>query len=100
MTLTITEHDNGLMGMLSGRLDSASSEQFAKDMQPLMEQAHRIIELDLAELEYISSSGLRLMLALLKKVNIEGGQLTIRNLTGVVREVFTLTGFFRIFDTR
>ena len=49
MTVTITEYDNGLKGTLSGRLDTAASEQFAKDMQSFMEQAHRNIELDMAK---------------------------------------------------
>ena len=100
MTVTITEYDNGLKGTLSGRLDTAASEQCAKDMQPFMEQAHRNIELDMAQLEYISSSGLRILLTLLKQVHSKGGQLTIRNLSEGIREVFTLTGFFRIFDIR
>lgn len=100
MTLTILEYDKGLKGALSGRLDTAASEQFAKDVKPLMEQAHRHIELDLARLEYISSSGLRILLTLLKQVHSKGGKLTIRNLTEGIREVFTLTGFFRIFDIR
>lgn len=100
MTLKIAEQDNGLKAELTGRLDTAASEQFARDMNPLLEQAHRNIELDLAGLEYISSSGLSLLLTLLKQVNSKGGQLTLKNLNESIREVFTMTGFFRLFNIR
>lgn len=98
MELIITDNGDRLVGTLKGRLDTVNSEQFNKDMQPLMEAADRTIELECSELEYISSSGLRLFLMLRKQVSAKGGKLVIRNINDTIREVFTITGFFNLFE--
>ena len=100
MTFVIKETGGILTGILAGRLDTVAAEQTGKDMQPLLEQAHRIIEIDCTNLEYISSSGLRLLLTLRKQVAEKGGTLVIRNINDEIRNVFTLTGFFKLFDIR
>ena len=69
-------------------------------MEPLLEQANRNIEIDCSQLEYISSSGLRLLLSLRKQVAADGGSLVIKNINDEIRKVFTLTGFFKLFDIR
>lgn len=98
MQLNITDNGNTLIGTLIGRLDTVHSEQFSKDMEPLMEAADRHIELECSQLEYISSSGLRLFLGLRKQVAAKGGKLVIRNINDSIREVFTITGFFNLFE--
>lgn len=86
------------MAQLDGRLDTASAAQFTLDMQPLMDNAHKHIILDCAGLEFISSSGLRLFLSLRKESLAKGGSVTIRNITPEVKQVFTITGFFSLFN--
>lgn len=98
MELIITDNGDSLVGTLIGRLDTVNSEKFNKDMQPLMEAANRRIELECSKLEYISSSGLRLFLTLRKQVAAKGGKLVIRNINDTIREVFTITGFFNLFE--
>ena len=100
MTITIQETGNVLKGIFSGRLDTAASVQASKDMQTLLDQANRAIEIDCSELEYISSSGMRILLTLLKEVKAKGGTLVIRHISEPIREIFTLTGFFNLFDIR
>ena len=98
MQLNISDNGDKLIGALIGRLDTVNSEKFSKDMQPLIDGADRHIELECSELEYISSSGLRLFLTLRKQVAAKGGKLTIRNINNEIREVFTITGFFNLFE--
>lgn len=98
MELIIADNGDRLVGTLKGRLDTVNSDQFNKDMQPLMAAADRTIELECSELEYISSSGLRLFLMLRKQVSAKGGKLVIRNINDTIREVFTITGFFNLFE--
>ena len=100
MNLEIKEIDGILTGVLSGYIDTATSEQVGQEMEPLLKQANRAIEIDCSKLEYISSSGLRLLLALRKQVAADGGSLVIRNINDEIRKVFTLTGFFKLFDIR
>lgn len=84
--------------MLSGRLDTLASPAFERDIAPLKENADKSIVLDCKELEYISSSGLRVFLSLLKTVKAAGGSLTIRNINNEIRNIFTITGFQKIFN--
>ena len=100
MNLEIKETDGILTGVLSGYIDTATSEQVGQEMEPLLKQANRAIEIDCSKLEYISSSGLRLLLSLRKQVAADGGSLVIRNINDEIRKVFTMTGFFNLFEIR
>ena len=97
MDLKIFSPENGkTLVKLEGRLDTTNSEEFEKKMATLMVGANPDIEIDCTDFVYISSSGLRLILTLLKSVNARGGKLTISHLSPQIREVFDMTGFSRI----
>lgn len=98
MTLTIKEAAEAINAKIEGRLDTASSTQFSKEMQPLLDNAGKHIILDCAGLEFISSSGLRLLLALRKASIAANGKVTITNVQEAVKQVFVLTGFYSLFD--
>lgn len=98
MTLTISEENGTMTGVLDGRLDTAASAQFANDMQPLVDNADKPIVLDCEKLAFISSSGLRLFLSLRKATMAKGGNVTIKNVSDEVKQVFTITGFFSLFN--
>lgn len=98
MNLQITQTNSTILCTLIGRLDTAASAQFSHDMQPLMDNADKHVILDCASLEFISSSGLRLFLSLRKQSIAKGGDITIRNLCPEVKQVFTITGFFSLFN--
>ena len=97
MTLTIKSEGDKLNGVLEGRLDTASSQQFSIDMQPLMDGADKHIVLDCSKLEFISSSGLRLFLMLRKATIAKGGDVTITGVSPEIKQVFTITGFYSLF---
>ncbi len=97
MTLHITENNDVVTGVLDGRLDTAASAQFARDMQPLLDKADKHIVLDCNKLQFISSSGLRLFLSLRKQTIAMGGDVTIKGVSPEVKQVFTITGFFSLF---
>lgn len=97
MTLKIKESNGQLLALLNGRLDTATSTQFANDMQPLLDNAQREIVLDCTDLEFISSSGLRLLLTLRKASIAAGGKIIIRNVNESVKQVFSITGFLSLF---
>lgn len=82
---------------LEGRLDSvaapAAQEAFLKVAGEWAK-----ITLDFANLAYISSAGLRVLLLLQKQVNRTGGSLTLTNVSPAVMEVFELTGFSGILE--
>lgn len=97
MNLEINTIDGVLTGKVSGRLDTAAATTFAKDMEPLMENADKKIVLECSELEYISSSGLRLFLTLRKATMAKGGDVILKGMSASVKQVFTITGFNALF---
>lgn len=97
MTLEIIEANGTMTGILSGRLDTAASQQFATDMQPLLDNADKPIVLDCTALQFISSSGLRLFLSLRKATMTKGGSVTLKGLLPEVKQVFDITGFTALF---
>jgi anti-sigma B factor antagonist len=82
--------------LLNGRLDTITSPALDDKINEVIGGAEKLI-IDLSELEYISSAGLRVLLGTLQIM--EGkGEMVICNLTEPVREVFELTGFSRLFN--
>ncbi len=86
--------------IFEGRLDTPSSVQAGRDMQVLEDCEGHDITLDCTALEYISSSGMRLFLDLLKITRQKGSQLTIIGLREDIRMVFDEVGFLNLFDIR
>lgn len=98
MTLTILETEsNTLTGVFSGRLDTAAAIQIANEIQPLLDHADRNIILDCNNLEFISSSGLRLLLTLHKAAKAKGGTITLKGVSENVMEVLNITKFSTLF---
>ncbi|HJB44991.1 MAG TPA: STAS domain-containing protein [Candidatus Coprenecus merdipullorum] len=96
MDLSISIENGKTRARVTGRLDTTNSEEFEKKMAPMLEGGNPDIEMDCSELEYISSSGLRLFLTLQKSVNARGGKLVILNMQDPIKEIFNMTGFSRI----
>ena len=92
------ENGNPVVVSLQGRLDTAAAVEVAPDFQTLAEQAAQHIVLDCTQLEYISSSGLRLFLALRKESAAKGGKLQVRSINADIRQVFMMTGFISLFE--
>lgn len=98
MKLTVEKKDTSIVGILEGRLDTAASQQFAADMMPLLDNADMHVILDCTKLEFISSSGLRLFLSLRKATISKGGDVTIIGVSPEIKQVFTITGFYSLFQ--
>lgn len=98
MELTIKKTDEQITGILNGRLDTAASQQFSTDIQPLLDNADKHVVLDCNALDFISSSGLRLFLTLRKATLAKGGDVTITGVSEEIKNVFTITGFSSLFN--
>lgn len=95
--MEISQTNETLTAQLRGRLDTASSVQFAAEMQPLLDNADKHIVLDMTELTFISSSGLRHLLTLRKACQAAGGSITLQHVSSDVMQVLRLTGFHQLF---
>ena len=76
---------------LSGWLDTQSAPELEAALNELAPEAEALT-LDLAEVEYVSSAGLRQLVAAHKKLR---GNLTLRNVSGEIRNVIRMTGLDR-----
>ena len=100
MKVTIEEKDQTLVAVLSGRLDTAVSQEVATQLQPLVDNANKTIILDCKELEYISSSGLRIFLTIRKAAATKGGKVIVKDISTEIRQVFMMTGFLNLFEVQ
>jgi len=100
MKTEILKEDNNITAIVSGRLDTLSAPQFEADIRPLHEDAASDVTLDCKGLEYISSSGLRVFLALLKDVKAKGGTLTLHHVNDEIANIFKITGFAKLFTIK
>jgi anti-sigma B factor antagonist len=95
----IIKHDIELRVELKGRLDTSTSPMLDNKLKE-EEIKEKIVVLDFKDLEYISSAGLRVLLALKKQLEANGKSLEIHNINNVVREVFEVTGFKNILNIK
>ena len=100
MKTTFKEENNNFVMVFEGRLDTPSSAQVGRDMRVLYDcEGHDII-LDCNALEYITSSGMRLFLELLKVAKGKGSKVTIIGLNNDIHDVFDEVEFTNLFDIR
>ena len=76
---------------LSGRLDTTTAPQLEEELKNSLDGVTDLT-LDLAQLEYISSAGLRVVLSA-QKIISKRGQMTVTGANGTVMEIFEVTGF-------
>ena len=98
MKITIKNEEGRLVGELIGDLDNTASSMVEKELAPLLECDDRDIVLECRELDYISSSGLRILLNIYKNARRSGHRAFIRNLNEDVTEVFRIGGFLQLFE--
>jgi anti-sigma B factor antagonist len=100
MIIEIKEQEGGMKAILNGRLDTPAAVKAQQEIGPLLENADKEIVFDCTNLEYISSSGLRLFLTIRKEASVKGGKVIIENINDEIRKVFMMTGFFNLFEIR
>jgi anti-anti-sigma factor len=82
---------------VTGRLDAMSAGDFESECGRCIDQGGQCVILDLLELAYISSAGLRSILVMGKQLKAKGGRLLFGPMSKMVKEVFDISGFATIF---
>jgi anti-sigma B factor antagonist len=93
MIMKIEQNKNGneLTIALQGRLDTATAPELEEVIRSSLDGVTELV-LDLKELDYISSAGLRVLLAAQKTMNKQGA-MKVQNVNETVNEIFEVTGF-------
>ncbi|MBO7141341.1 MAG: STAS domain-containing protein [Prevotella sp.] len=98
MKTTFREVGKEYIMEFEGRLDTAAAPQTEKDVEVLNDCMGHDIVLDCTKLEYISSSGLRIFLGILKNAKPKGSHVFITGLSDELQKVFAMTGFTSLFE--
>lgn len=81
-----------------GRLDAAGAPALDTELRQHLALGHRHLLVDLSETSYISSNGLRVLLASFKAARQSGGTLKLCCLSARLAEIFEMAGFDQVFD--
>lgn len=95
MTIKKTVDGDKLVLDLEGRLDTTTAPQLENELKVSLYDI-RELTLDMEKLEYLSSAGLRVLLAAQKQMQKQQGNMVIVNVNEIIMEVFEVTGFVDI----
>lgn len=98
MQLLETQVGNILILEPEGHLDTAASTPMEQDVLQRIEAGARQILIDCARLEYVNSSGLKVILIAAKKLDTLGGKLALCALAPNVLMIFEMIGFTKILN--
>jgi anti-sigma B factor antagonist len=103
MEITVTDMNRATLVKIVGRIDSSNASQLGNVLADRISGGALNIVVDLEKVEYMSSGGLRELVAALKQVKKDGGDLRLCSPSPRVQEVLGLAGLdslFQIFDTQ
>lgn len=97
MEISKAVEGNKVIVALSGRMVTTNCDEVRPQLLQLIEETDELI-LDLQKLEFMASSGLRIVLELAKRMKQKGGNFTVKNPTPVVQDVLDMTGLSAIIN--
>ena len=98
MEITINDSNDVKIVQFEGELETNTSHEAEACLNKLLDENAKKVLVDFAKLEYISSAGLRVLLATAQKLQAGGGALRVCGLNEDVQEVFDISGFSTILN--
>ena len=98
MNTKIEEIDGKFVATVEGEMDTAAATEAEEVLKPLYNSNGKDVIIDCSGLEYIASSGLRILLSILKGAKATGSKVVMRGMNDDIKNVFKLTGFISIFE--
>ena len=98
MITKIEEVEGKYVATLEGEMDTAAAVEAEEVLKPLYTSDGKDVVIDCSGLEYIASSGLRILLSILKGAKAAGSKVVMRGVNDDIKNVFKLTGFISIFE--
>ena len=91
MQINKTLNGDALTIAITGRIDTLTAPQLDSEIQGKLDGVKSLV-IDLKNVEYISSAGLRILLAAQKVMNKQGS-MVVKNASSAIKEIFEVTGF-------
>jgi anti-sigma B factor antagonist len=98
MEMTETKRGGATVVSVNGRIDATNAGSLEQRLLGLINGGEHRLVVDCAQLDYVSSAGLRALLVALKRLNAVGGKMALGGLKDEIREVFDIAGFSSIFS--
>ncbi len=98
MKAKIEEIGGKYVATLEGEMDTAAALEVEETLKPLYTSDGKDVIIDCTRLEYIASSGLRILISILKGAKSTGSHVVMRGVNDDIKNVFNLTGFTSIFE--
>ena len=98
MKTKIEQLEDKYLVILAGEMDTSAAAAAEEVLQPLYNTNGKDVIIDCTDLEYIASSGLRILISILKGAKAGGSRVVLKNVNEDIQSVFELTGFINIFE--
>ena len=98
MKTTIEQLEDKFLVTLEGELDTTAAADVGQTLEPLYGANGLDVVIDCEKLEYIASSGLRILISILKGAKAGGSKVVLKRLSDDIKDVFKLTGFINLFE--
>ena len=95
MIITTQKNGKTLLVVPEGRIDTQTAPEFEQKLSEELGDATEL-QIDLGQVNYIASAGLRVLLAYTQEMDERGGTIKAINVNDIVRKIFDLTGFLDI----
>ncbi len=98
MEITEKKAENCTVVSINGRLDTTNYSVLEKKLMELIDAGDIRLLVNLSNMDYVSSSGLRILLMALKRITMAKGKFTLCSLQENIQEIFEISGFTNIFE--
>jgi len=98
MVTKIEEFDDKFVATLEGWMDTAAAMEAEEILEPLYKSNGKDVIIECGKLDYVASSGLRILIMILKNAKSTGSKVTLRNVNDEIKNVMKLVGFIKFFD--
>ena len=98
MEISENRTEKGLIIGITGRLDTTNYSVLEKKLMEHIDQGEHRMIVDCSRMDYVSSSGLRILLMALKRITMVKGRFVLFGLQENIREIFEISGFNNIFE--
>jgi len=97
--IEVGKEQNFIILAVKGRMDAVSSPEFEEKMRSWIDEGETCFIIDLDQLNYMSSAGLRSIIKTVKNVETNNGKIICCALGGEVKKIFKISGFSSIIPT-
>ena len=96
--LKVEQHDKGVLIHVDGDIDTLTAPELQSCMASELRETSQVFVIDMSDVRYISSMGLRVFLSHLKRVKAQNGTMVIAAASKLVSDVFRMSGFSNYFE--